>query len=141
MSPLDPPLGLAVDTVLFPDPLVPTVTLLTVVPVRVPPVIATESESCVDNVPRELIAFVTAVVTKAVVAICVLLVPAEAVGELGTPVKAGPSRSALELTAASTAISSASTSDPLISLPGSPEVNPSLVVKFVDLLYDDILIP
>ena len=44
MSPFEPPEGANVDTVLVPDPLVPTVTLLTVVPVRVPPVIFTALE-------------------------------------------------------------------------------------------------
>jgi hypothetical protein len=72
MSPFEPPLGLLVDTVRVPEPLVPTVTLFTVVPVRVPPVIATESASCVDIVPRFPVAVVIPVVTKAVVATCVL---------------------------------------------------------------------
>jgi hypothetical protein len=58
---------------------------LTVVPVIVPPVIATALAFWDDIVPKEL----TAVVTKAVVAIWVVFVPAVAVGANGVPVKVG----------------------------------------------------
>jgi hypothetical protein len=57
-----------VEIVLVPDAFDPTVTVLTVVPVIVPPVIATALAFCVDIVPKEPVAAVTAAPTNAVVA-------------------------------------------------------------------------
>jgi hypothetical protein len=54
-------------------------------PLIVPPVIATLLAFWVDMVPKVPVA----AVTKAVVAICVVFVPADAVGAIGTPVKVG----------------------------------------------------
>tara|TARA_B110000091_G_scaffold164134_1_gene175285 strand:+ start:773 stop:1177 length:405 start_codon:yes stop_codon:yes gene_type:complete len=131
MSPFDPPEGDAVETVLAPVALVPTVTVLTVVPVKAPPLILTALEFCVDIVPRLPVAAVIAVPTKAVEATCVLDVPALAVGVLGVPVNVGPSRSALDEIAAEIETYSASISEPLIILFTSPVTNPSFNVKFV----------
>jgi len=89
MSPSDPPVGADAEIVLAPDALLPTVTAFTVVPVIVPPVIATELAFCVDMVPSEPVAAVTAASTNAVVAICVVLVLGAAVGARGVPVKVG----------------------------------------------------
>ncbi|NBS67371.1 hypothetical protein EBT31_00455 [bacterium] len=58
-------------------------------PVIDPPVILTLLAFCVDMVPSEPVALDTAVVTKAVVAICVVLVPAVAVVDSGVPVSVG----------------------------------------------------
>jgi hypothetical protein len=67
MSPLEPPVGLEVETVRAPTEFDPTVLPLTVVPVMVPPVIATDEAFCVAMVPRP--SAVAAAWTKAVVAI------------------------------------------------------------------------
>tara|TARA_R110000737_G_scaffold347767_1_gene380085 strand:- start:23 stop:427 length:405 start_codon:yes stop_codon:yes gene_type:complete len=131
MSPFDPPEGEAVETVLAPVALVPTVTALTVVPVKVPPVTLTALEFCVDIVPKLPVAVVIAPVTKAVEAICVLDIPAVAVGALGVPVNVGPFRSALDEIAAEIETYSASISEPLIILFTSPVTKPSFSVKFV----------
>lgn len=74
MSPSEPPVGLEVETVRAPTELEPTVLLLTVVPVMVPPVIATALAFWVDIVPKPRA--VVAACTKAVVAIAVVLLPA-----------------------------------------------------------------
>ena len=62
------------------DPLTPAIE---------PPVMATLLAFCVDIVPKLPVALETAVVTKAVVAIWVVLVPAVAVGASGVPVREG----------------------------------------------------
>lgn len=49
-------------------PVPPSATAKSVMPVMLPPVILTLFAFCVDIVPKELVAFVTAVETKAVVA-------------------------------------------------------------------------
>ena len=113
MSPSEPPVGAAAETVLVPkefEPILVTLILLIVppviaafavfkvlnvptaavvppmvVPFIVPPVIATELAFCVDIVPSVPVA----VTTNAVVAICVVLVPGAAVGAIGVPVKVG----------------------------------------------------
>jgi len=72
--------------------------------------------------------------TNSVVAICVVLVPAEAVGAVGVPVKAGEIVLALLLTAVCKALNSTSNSEPLIILAGSPEANESFAKKLVDLV-------
>jgi hypothetical protein len=69
--------------------------------------------------------------TNAVVAICVVFVPAEAVGAVGVPVNAGLLVSALEEIAEATAVNSVSISAPLIILPELPVGKLSLAVKFV----------
>jgi hypothetical protein len=69
--------------------------------------------------------------TKAVVAICVVFVAADAVGAVGVPVKAGLFKSALEEIAEATAVNSVSISVPLTILPELPVGNPSLAVKLV----------
>ena len=55
MSPLAPPVGAEVDTVLVPEALVPIVTPPTVTPAKVPPVIATALAFCVDIVPNAVV--------------------------------------------------------------------------------------
>jgi hypothetical protein len=84
ISPSVPPLGPLVDTVRVPAAFDPTVTEFTVVPEIVPPVMATALAFCAANVPK----LPVAAVTNAVVAICVVLVPASAVGAVGVPVRA-----------------------------------------------------
>ena len=74
---------------------------------------------------------VIAVATKAVVAICVVLVPAEAVGANGVPVKVGLLLSALDDIAEAMAVYSASISVPLITLAGLPVLRASLDAKLV----------
>jgi hypothetical protein len=70
-------------------------------------------------------------ITKAVVAICVVFVPADAVGAVGVPVRAGLFKSALEETAEAIAVNSVSISVPLTILPELPVGSPSLAVKLV----------
>ena len=70
-------------------PVPPSATAKSVMPVIEPPVIATLLAFWVDIVPNEPVAFVTAVVTNAVLATCVVFVPADAVGTVGVPVNAG----------------------------------------------------
>ena len=72
-----------------------------------------------------------AVCTKAVVATCVVFVPALAVGAVGVPVKAGLLVSALDEIAEAIAVSSVSISAPLTILPELPVGRPSLAVKLV----------
>jgi hypothetical protein len=72
-----------------------------------------------------------AVCTNAVEASCAVLVVPVAVGAVGTPVKAGEAKSALEEIAEAIAIYSVSISVPLTILLGSPEPKVSLVVKLV----------
>jgi hypothetical protein len=60
-----------------------------------------------------------------------VLVPEDAVGAVGVPVKAGLLLSALEETAAAIAVNSMSISVPLTILPESPDGRPSLAVKLV----------
>ena len=55
----------------------------------VPPVIATLFAFWVDMVPNDAVAIVTALLTKDVVAICVVLVPFAAVGAKGVPDNVG----------------------------------------------------
>ena len=62
----------------------------------------------------------TAAATNAVVAICVVLVPAEAVGANGVPVSVGLLLSALDDIAEAIAVNSASISVPLIIFAGLP---------------------
>ena len=57
------------------------------------------------------IVLATAVVTNAVVASCVVLVPADAVGAAGVPVNVGPAISAFNAVAVSPSDSLVSTSD------------------------------
>jgi len=73
----------------------------------------------------------TAVVTKAVDAICVVLVPAEAVGVNGVPVRVGLLLSALDDMAEAMAVYSASISVPLITFDGLPVLRASLDAKLV----------
>jgi hypothetical protein len=73
----------------------------------------------------------TAVVTKAVEAICVVLVPAEAVGANGVPVKVGLLLSALDDMAEAMAVYSVSISVPLITFAGLPVLSASLDAKLV----------
>ena len=61
----------------------------------------------------------TAVVTNAVVAICVVLVPDEAVGANGVPVRVGLLLSALDDIAEAIAVNSVSISVPLTTLAGN----------------------
>lgn len=72
---------------------------------------------------------------------CVVLVPADAVGAAGVPVKVGLLMSALEEIAEATAVNSVSISVPLIILPELPLGSESLAVKFVALTYSLIFIP
>jgi hypothetical protein len=73
-------------------------------------------------------------VTNAVVAICVLLVPAVAVGAVGVPVNVGLLVSALLAIAVAIAVYSTSISVPLIILLGLPVGKESLAVKLVALM-------
>ena len=73
-------------------PVPPSATAKSVMPVIEPPVMLTLLAFCVDMVPRLPVAFDTAVVTKAVVAIWVVLVPAVAVGAIGVPVREGEAK-------------------------------------------------
>jgi hypothetical protein len=73
----------------------------------------------------------TAAATNAVVAICVVLVPAEAVGAAGVPVNVGLLLSDLDDIADAMAVNSVSISVPLTTLAGSPVVRPSLIAKLV----------
>jgi hypothetical protein len=61
-----------------------------------------------------------------------VLVPADAVGAVGVPNKAGLEISALDATAEAIAVNSVSSSVPLTILPELPVGRVSLVVKFVD---------
>jgi hypothetical protein len=79
------------------------------------------------------------VVTKAVDAICVVLVPAEAVGANGVPVRVGLLLSALDDTAEAIAVNSASISVPLITFDGLPVLRASLDAKLVAFVYCDTL--
>lgn len=76
----------------------------------------------------------TALCTKAVVAICVLLVPEDAVGANGVPVSVGLLLSALLAIAAAIALNSVSISAPLTILPELFAGRPSLAVKLVALV-------
>ena len=98
-----------------------------VIPDTVPPVIATVSLSCVDIVPKEP----ATLSTKAVVAICVVADPAEAVGAVGIPVKIGEIRLALLATAITKLLNSVSNSDPLIIFSVEASGNESFLKKFV----------
>jgi hypothetical protein len=60
-----------------------------------------------------------------------VLVPEEAVGPAGVPVKVGLFRSALDEIAEAIALYSVSISVPLIILEGLPEARPSLTAKLV----------
>jgi hypothetical protein len=82
-------------------------------------------------IPPLGIAAATAVATKAVLAICVVLVPAEAVGANGVPVNVGLLLSALEDMAEAMAVYSASISVPLITFDGLPVLSASLDAKLV----------
>jgi hypothetical protein len=82
-------------------------------------------------IPPLGIADVRAVVTNAVVAICVVLVPAEAVGANGVPVSVGLLLSALDDIAEAMAVYSASISVPLITFAGLPVLRASLDAKLV----------
>ena len=64
---------------------------------------------------------------------CVVFVPADAVGAVGVPVRAGLFKSALEEIAEAMAVYSVSISVPLIILPALPEGKLSLAVKLVAL--------
>jgi hypothetical protein len=66
-----------------------------------------------------------------VVATCVELVPAAAVGAVGVPVKLGEALSALEATAVAMLLNSVSNSAPLISFKGLPVARESFDVKLV----------
>ena len=77
------------------------------------------------------IAPATAAATNAVEAICVVLVPAEAVGANGVPVRVGLLLSALDDIAEAIAVYSASISVPLIIFAGLPVLYPSLTAKLV----------
>lgn len=104
MSPLEPPVGLDVETVRVPYEFVPNEAVVNALidpvviatPDIVPPVIATALAFCVDIVPSAPVALLTAVVTKAVVAICVVFVPEVAVGAIGVPVKVGDALNTVE---------------------------------------------
>lgn len=61
-----------------------------------------------------------------------MFVPAEAVGAVGVPNKAGLDTSALEATAEAIAVNSVSNSVPLTIFPALPVGRVSLVVKLVD---------
>ena len=67
MSPEAPPVGADAETVLVPKPFVPKE--VTANELILPPVIATALAFCVDIVPKEPVAIVTELLTKAVVAI------------------------------------------------------------------------
>jgi len=69
-----------------------------------------------------------------VVANCVVLVSADAVGAAGVPVKVGLLMFALDAIALETAVSSVSISAPLTILPALPVGKVSLAVKLVALL-------
>ena len=71
-------------------------------------------------IPPLGIAPATAAATNAVEAICVVLVPAEAVGANGVPVSVGLLLSALDDIAEAIAVNSASISVPLIIFAGLP---------------------
>jgi hypothetical protein len=103
--------------------------LETVIPVIVPPVIATAFAFWVDIVPKVS----KAAFTNAVFAICVVLEPAVAVGAAGVPVKVGLFMSALEAIAEEIAINSLSISEPLTILFELPLGRLSFAVKFVAL--------
>jgi hypothetical protein len=66
-----------------------------------------------------------------VVAICVVLVPGDAVGAAGVPENVGDARSALVWIAAEIASNSSSISVPLTIFAGSPGSKPSLTLKSV----------
>ena len=68
------------------------------------------------------------------VANCVELFPAGAVGAVGVPVKAGEALSALLEIAVASATNSSSISAPLIRLLGSPVTRVSLILKLVALI-------
>jgi hypothetical protein len=70
--------------------------------------------------------------TKAVVAICVVFVPAEAVGAVGVPKRSGLDVFALDAIAEAIAVNSISNSVPFTILFELPVGSVSLVVKFVD---------
>ncbi len=97
MSPSEPPDGAEVETVFVPYAFVPKDVvvnalidpLVIATALTVPPVIATAFAFCVDMVPKEPVAFVTADATNAVVAIWVVLVPLAAVGAKGVPDNVG----------------------------------------------------
>jgi hypothetical protein len=63
-----------------------------------------------------------------------VLVPVDAVGAVGVPVKAGLFVSALVATAVAIALNSASISVPLINLEGLPVNKLSFVAKLVDFV-------
>jgi hypothetical protein len=65
---------------------------------------------------------------------CVLLVPKEAVGAVGVPVRAGLAKSAFVATAVEMLLNSVSSSVPLTILSGLPLERLSLDAKLVDLV-------
>ena len=73
-------------------PVPPSAIAKSVMPVIEPPVMLTLLAFCVDMVPKLPVALETAVVTKAVVAIWVVFVPAVAVGAIGVPVREGEAK-------------------------------------------------
>jgi hypothetical protein len=73
----------------------------------------------------------TAVATKAVLAICVVFVPEDAVGANGVPVSVGLLLSALDDMAEAMAVYSASISVPLMTFAGLPVLRASLDAKLV----------
>jgi hypothetical protein len=139
MSPSEPPDGADVDTVRVPTELLPTELPFTVLVVKVAPVIVGLVKVLFVRVAVAVLSAVTSVLTNAVVAICVVLEPAVAVGAAGLPVKLGDARSALELIAPAIAFNSLSISVPLTILLESPVGNVSLVAKFVALTYELIV--
>jgi hypothetical protein len=82
-------------------------------------------------IPPLGIAPATAAATNAVEAICVVLVPEEAVGANGVPVRVGLLLSALDDIADAIAVYSASISVPLIIFAGLPVLRLSLDAKLV----------
>jgi hypothetical protein len=79
-----------------------------------------------------LVADDAAVVAKAVVAICVVLVPPAAVGAAGVPVNVGDAVSALVEIAVAMLLYSVSISVPLIILAGLPVSSASFAAKSLD---------
>jgi hypothetical protein len=140
-SPSEPPEGADVEIVLDPEPLEPRVTPLSVpvVVAIVPPEIA---GVLIVGLVRVLLVRVAAVVrsvtilvfTKAVVAICVVLVPSAAVGAKGVPVSVGDAELDLLFTAVAMLLYSVSISEPRIFLFVSPVERLSLTAKFVLLV-------
>jgi len=131
MSPLEPPEGADVETVRAPTELLPTELPFTVLLVNVAPVIVGLVKVLFVNVVVSDLSITISVLTKAVLAICVVLDPLAAVGVTGDPVNEGDAVSALELIAEAIALNSLSISVPLTILPESPEGNVSLVAKLV----------